>query len=158
VQSWTQLTDSASASLDTALGVALVPYYAPKHHARATRLLSGAITFDANNNQARFARAQIHQHAGEWAKARETFQQVLDLVPDDKLEMASTEEIGWCLVNEDKLEEGRDVLEDVAQRRTNKWVERGEKEGDDAAGRARVWYRLGRTEWMIYSELFRHIP
>lgn len=77
----------------------------------------------------------------------------MDLQPDEKLEMSSTEEVGWCLVNEGNLERGRDVLEEVAQRRTNAWIERGEKEGDDALGRARVWYRLGRTEWMINSKL-----
>lgn len=77
---------------------------------------------------------------------------MLDLSPGERLELSTTEEIGWCLVNEGKLDEGRDVLEDTAMRKLAKWEERGSKEGDDAFGRARGWYRLGQTEWMINSE------
>lgn len=135
------------ASLDTALGVACVPYYAPKHHTRATRLLDGVLKKDPNNTEARFARAQILQYASKWSEARKNFQILLDAGGDDKSTVSAKEEVGWCLVNENKLVEGRELLEQVVEVRDA----RKEQEGrdDEAFTRARAWWRLGRTEWMI---------
>lgn len=53
----------------------------------------------------------------------------------------------WCLVNEGKLEEGRDVLESVVEVRDTRKEQEGKD--DEVLQRARAWWRLGRTEWMI---------
>ncbi|WVR06249.1 hypothetical protein IAU60_003279 [Kwoniella sp. DSM 27419] len=135
------------ASLETNLGVALVPYFAPKHHTRATRLLSGVMKDFPENAEARFARAQIHQAAGQWAQARKQFQTLLDAGGDEKDIVAAREELGWCYVNEGELEKGREVLEEVVEVRDA----RHEKDGkdDEAFARARAWWRLGHTEWTL---------
>lgn len=65
------------------------------------------------------------------------------------MEISTTEEIGWCIVNEGRLEEGRNVLEEIVMRRVARWERDGSKEGEDAFGRARGWFRLGKTEWML---------
>lgn len=140
----------ARASLETALGVALVPYFSPKHHPRATRLLNAVLTAQPSNAEARFARAQIFQTAGNWREARKHFQQILDQGGEEKEMVAAREEVAWCLVNEGSLEEGRDILEGVVELRD----ERKETSGkdDEPYARARAWWRLGRTEWMIGGE------
>ncbi|RXK41621.1 hypothetical protein M231_01120 [Tremella mesenterica] len=137
-------------SIDTALGIALVPYYPPKHHARANRLLSDVLSQQMNNLEARFARARILQTEGRWAEAREEFQIMLDSGPEEREAVAAREEIGWCLVNEDKLSEGRDVLEEVVQLRETRKEQ--DSNDDEAYARARGWYRLGRCEWLIGDE------
>ncbi|WWD18361.1 hypothetical protein CI109_102811 [Kwoniella shandongensis] len=138
---------NVKASLDTVLGVALVPYFAPKHHTRATRLLTGVLKEYPDNSEARFARAQIYQAAGKWSEARKLFQMLLEAGGDEKDVVAAKEELAWCLVNEGKLEKGRDLLESVVETRDA----RAEQEGkdDEAYQRARAWWRLGQTEWMI---------
>lgn len=135
------------ASLDEALGVALVPYFPPKHHQRAARLLNGVLKTDPNNYEARFANAQILEAASDWAGAQEEFQKLLDHGGDDKQMTAAKEELGWCLVNQGKLTEGRDVLEEVVELRDTRKEQEGKD--DEAYPRARAWWRLGRTEWMI---------
>ncbi|OCF43903.1 superkiller protein 3 [Kwoniella heveanensis CBS 569] len=135
------------ASLDTDLGVALVPYFSPKHHPRATRLLDGVLKNFPENREARFARAQIHQAAGKWAYARKEFQTLLDADTDEKSTVAAREELGWCLVNEGELEKGRDVLEEVVAVRDAHYEKDGKD--DEAFPRARAWWRLGQTEWTI---------
>jgi superkiller protein 3 len=63
--------------------------------------------------------------------------------------VAAREEVAWCLVNEGGLEGGREILEAIVQERDEKWEADGKKEGQDALIRARAWWRLGRTEWLI---------
>lgn len=138
---------SVKASLDTALGVALVPYFPPKHHTRAARLLNGVLQTEATNVEARFARAQIFQTAQNWSEARRSFQMILDLGGDEKEMVAAREELAWCFVNEGRLEKGREILEEVVEMRDSRWEQSGKE--DEALPRARAWYRLGRTEWMI---------
>jgi superkiller protein 3 len=137
----------AMASLDEALGVALVPYYPPKHHQRASRLLNGVLKTEPSNYAARFAIGQILETAGDWAGAHDEFQRLLDQGGDDKEMTGAKEELGWCLVNQGKLTEGRDVLEEVVELRDTRKEEEGKD--DEAFVRARAWWRLGRTEWMI---------
>jgi superkiller protein 3 len=144
-------SSSVRASLDTALGVSLVPYYTPKHHPRALRLLNGVVSTEPSNTEARFARALISQSAEKWAEAREEFQHLLDVGGGDKDMVSAKEEVGWCLVNEGKLEEGRDILEEVVEKRDSR-NEAGASD-DEAFARARAWWRLGQTEWMIGGEL-----
>jgi len=134
-------------SLDEALGVALVPYYPPKHHERASRLLKGVLEAEPTDYEARFAVGQIAETAGEWEVARGHFQTLLDQGGSDREMVAAREELGWCLVNEGKLEEGRDVLESVVEIRDTRKEQEGKD--DEALQRARAWWRLGRTEWMI---------
>jgi len=64
--------------------------------------------------------------------------------------VTAKEEVGWCLVNEGKLEPGRDVLEKAVELRDARWEQEGKD--DEAMPRARAWWRLGRTEWMIGGE------
>ena len=137
-------------SLETALGVALVPYFPPKHHSRATRLLTGVIESEPANSEARFARAQILETAGDWSAARELFQFILDQGGEEREMVAAREEVAWCLVNEGKLSEGRDILEEVVEMRDSRWEQSGKE--DEALPRARAWWRLGKTEWMIGGE------
>lgn len=134
-------------SLDAALGVALVPYYPPKHHQRAQRLLTGVLEAEPNDYEAHFALGQIYETAEKWEKARAEYQTLLDLGGDEKQMVAAQEELGWCLVNEGKLEEGRDVLEKVVEIRDTRKEQ--ENTDDEKYPRARAWWRLGRTEWMI---------
>ena len=141
---------SVHASLDTVLAVALVPYFSPKHHSRATRLLNAVLKSQPTNVEARFARAQIFQAADNWAEARKHFQMISDAGGDEKGTLAAKEEVGWCWVNEDKLHKGREVLEDVVAIRDTRWEE--ERKDDEAMPRARAWWRLGRTEWMMGGE------
>ncbi len=129
------------------LGVALVPYFSPKHHPRAARLLNGVLKHQPENAEARFARAQIFQASGKWVEARKNFQILLDAGGEEKELIAAKDEIGWCLVNEGKLEPGRDVLEEVVEMRDARWEQEGKD--DEAMPRARAWWRLGQTEWMI---------
>ncbi|WVF69336.1 hypothetical protein IAT40_004112 [Kwoniella sp. CBS 6097] len=138
------------ASLDTDLGVALVPYFTPKHHPRATRLLDGVLKSFPESKEARFARAQIHQAAGKWAYARKEFQTLLDAGGDEKSTVAAQEELGWCLVNEGELEKGRDILEEVVAIRDARFEK--DRKDDEASPRARAWWRLGQTEWTIGDE------
>lgn len=134
-------------SLDAALGVALVPYYPPKHHQRAQRLLAGVLEAEPNDYEAHFALGQIFETAEQWEKARAEYQTLLDLGGDEKQMVAAQEELGWCLVNQGKLEEGRDVLEQVVEVRDTRKEQ--ENKDDEKYPRARAWWRLGRTEWMI---------
>lgn len=138
---------------DTALAVALVPYFAPKHHPQATRLLKGVLDAQPNNAEARFARAQIYEMAGNWQEAQKNFQHILDQGGEEKEMVAAKEELGWCLVNRGKLQEGREVLEEVVELRDSRKekLEEG-KEDDEAFARARAWWRLGQTEWKIGGE------
>ncbi|WVQ65903.1 uncharacterized protein L199_004081 [Kwoniella botswanensis] len=135
------------ASIDTTLGLACVPYFAPKHHPRAIRLLDGVLKSHPDNKEARFARAQIHQAAGQWSYARKEFQTLIDAGGDENDVVAAKEELGWCLVNEGELEKGREILEEVVEIRDARKEQDGKD--DEAYQRARAWYRLGRTEWMI---------
>jgi len=147
------LTASVRLSLDTALGVALVPYFPPKHHSRATRLLTGVIDAEPTNSEAKFARAQVLQTAGDWPAAKELFQSILDQGGDEREMVSAREEVAWCLVNEGKLTDGRSILEEVVEMRDSRWEESGKE--DEALPRARAWWRLGKTEWMIGGE---HVP
>ena len=140
---------SAKLSLDTALGVALVPYFAPKHHSQATRLLKGVLDAQPTNSEARFARAQISQDAGKWPEARKGFQYILDQGGEEKGMVAAKEELGWCFVNEGDLNKGRDLLEEVVEVRDRRAGELEGKEDEEAFARARAWWRLGQTEWRI---------
>lgn len=134
-------------SLDAALAVSLVPYYPPKHHERSARLLSGVLKSIPVDYEARFALGQIKQAASDWEGARAEFQTLLDQGGDEGQMVAAREELGWCLVNEGKLNEGRDVLEEVVEVRDTRKEQEGKD--DEANLRARAWWRLGRTEWMI---------
>ena len=140
---------SAKLSLDTALAVALVPYFAPKHHTQATRLLKGVLDAEPTNSEARFARAQISQEAGKWAEARKNFQYILDQGGEEKEMVAAKEELAWCFVNEGDLTKGRDLLEEVVEVRDRRASELDGKEDEEALARARAWWRLGQTEWRI---------
>jgi superkiller protein 3 len=131
------------------LAVALVPYFAPKHHAQATRLLKGVIDAQPSNFEARFARAQISQDAGKWSEARKNFQYILDQGGEEKEMVAAKEELGWCFVNEGDLNKGRDVLEEVMEIRQRRFEELDGKEDEEAFVRAKAWWRLGQTEWKI---------
>lgn len=131
------------------MGVALVPYYPPKHHVRAARILETVLKNRPTNNEARFARAQIYETAGQWSDARQHFEKIVQDGLNEKQRLDSKEEVGWCLVNEGKLEEGRDMLEEVIQVRDTKADK--EKEAE-ARERGRTWWRLGKTEWMIGGE------
>lgn len=137
---------SIRADLDTVLGVALVPHYPPKHHARAARILETVLKIHPTNNEARFARAQIYETAGQWSDARQHFEKIVQNGGSEKERLDSKEEVGWCLANEGKLEEGRDILEEVIEVRDTKTEK--EKEAE-ARERGRTWWRLGSTEWMI---------
>lgn len=134
-------------SLDAALGVALVPYYPPKHHQRAQRLLTTVLQSEPNDFDTHFALGQIFETAGKWEKARAEYQTLLDLGGDEKQMVSAREELGWCLVNEGKLEEGRDVLEHVVEVRDSRKEQ--EDKDDEKRPRARAWWRLGQTEWKI---------
>jgi superkiller protein 3 len=145
-------------SLDGQLGVALVPYYPPKHHERAARLLNGVLDAHPDDYAARFAVGEIAETAGEWAGARAHFQRLLDAGSADEREIvAAREEVGWCLVNEGDLEAGRDVLESVVELRDSHkeaaeaaaTAAHKEFKDDEAFARARAWWRLGRTEWEL---------
>jgi len=103
------------------------------------------------NAEARFARAQIFQAAENWVEARKNFQILLDAGGAEKDVVLAKEEIGWCLVNEGKLEKGRDVLEEVVETRDASWE--AEQKDEEAMPRARAWWRLGRTAWMIGGRL-----
>jgi superkiller protein 3 len=138
-------------SLDVDLGVALVQYYPPKHHSRASKLLSGVLSKDQADTHARFALGQILQAAAKWKEARGHFQIILDTGGDHKEVVAAQEEVGWCLVNEGNLTGGRDVLEQVVELRDTRVETEGKD--DEALARARAWWRLGHTEWMIGGEL-----
>jgi superkiller protein 3 len=72
---------------------------------------------------------------------------ILDLGGDEKEMVAAREELAWCFVNEGRLEKGREILEEVVEMRDSRWEQSGKE--DEALPRARAWYRLGRTEWMI---------
>jgi hypothetical protein len=78
---------------------------------------------------------------------------ILDQGGEEHEVVAAKEEVGWCLVNEGQLNEGREILEEVVQLRDTKWEESGKE--DEALPRARAWWRLGRVEWMIGGELKR---
>jgi superkiller protein 3 len=85
--------------------------------------------------------------AGDWLSARELFQSILDQGGEEREMVAAREEVAWCLVNEGKLAEGRDILESVVEMRDSRWEQSGKE--DEALPRARAWWRLGKTEWMI---------
>ena len=69
---------------------------------------------------------------------------------DEREMVAAREELGWCFVSEGKLEQGREMLEEVVEMRDSRWKQGGKE--DEALPRARAWWRLGRTEWMIGGE------
>ena len=132
----------ANTALETCLGVALVHFYPPKHHLRATRLLNGVLDFDPADVAARMGRGRILQAAGDWDAARNEFQTVMDATGN----VEAQEEVGWCLVKDGKVEEGREVLETVVELRDTKAEENG---GGEEKDRARAWWRLGMAEWTL---------
>ena len=170
-------TQRVRTALDAALGVSLVHYFPPKHHSRASNLLNAVLKVQPVNSEARFARGQIFETAGNWSEAKKNFEMILNVTEPDQSEaqqiqdaadlviskdaeedkrltrsiVGAKEEIGWCLVNEGKLEKGREVLEEVVELRDTRH-EQGGKE-DEALARARAWWRLGRAEWMIGGQL-----
>ena len=87
------LTSRCKLSLDTALGVALVPYFSPKHHPRATRLLNGVLQDEPTNTEARFARALLRAnfapratHLGTRLGARGALAEAVTVVDDAEVE------------------------------------------------------------------------
>ncbi|KAL7425055.1 Superkiller protein 3 [Cryptotrichosporon argae] len=133
-------------SADQALAVALVPYFAPKHHARADRLLKGVLKAQPENYEARFTRSQIFQAAGNWVEARKGFQLLVGKGTEAE-SLAAQEEVAWCLDNEGKLQDARAMLLDVVKAVRDAAPEKqGEEEKQDPVG-ARTWWRLGQAEW-----------
>lgn len=116
---------------------------------RATRLLDGVLAFDPTDIPARMGRGRILQAANDWEAARTEFQSVVDIAGDAAVGIEAKEEVGWCLVKEKKIEEGREVLETVVELRDTRAEETG---GGEEKDRARAWWRLGMAEWALGGE------
>lgn len=142
------------ASFDVYLGTGLVHYFSPKHHPRALKLLEGVLQLDPNAITCLMGRGSIFQAQGEYAAARKDFQRVLNLETAGASEdqpfagsdaaLKAGEEIGWCLVKEDSLQDGKVVLEKVATALEN-------LPGQEVAA-SRVEWRIGVVEWEMGGE------
>jgi superkiller protein 3 len=144
---------SARAALDVILGTALVHYYAPKHHPRALQLLDGVLKQNPKATACLMGKGYIFLGESRFSEAREQFEQALEIerakrLSEDQvrsdLDLEATECVGWSMIKEGRLEEGRQMLLDMVE-----VLDRDEARNQDSA---RVWTRIGQAEWQMGGE------
>ncbi|KAJ9117523.1 hypothetical protein QFC22_004373 [Naganishia vaughanmartiniae] len=136
------------AALDVTLGTALVHYFAPKHHPRALQLLDGVLKQNPKATACMMGKGYIFLADDKFSEARTQFADALEVEqekrkdveqPLSNLELEAKENVGWCLIKEGLLKEGRTQLMGVVE-----VLDADESRGQDAA---RVWTRIGQAEW-----------
>lgn len=147
------LCNSARAALDVTLGSALVHFFAPKHHPRAMQLLNGVIKQNPKATACLMGKGYIFLGEGRFTEAREQFEAALEIerskriVADQAmsiLELEATECVGWSMIKESRLQEGRSKLLEVVD-----VLDKDESRNQDSA---RVWTRIGHAEWEMQSQ------
>jgi superkiller protein 3 len=87
---------------------------------------------------------------GRFSEAREQFEQALQIerakrVSEDQvrssLDLEATECVGWSMIKEGRLEEGREMLLEMVE-----VLDKDESRNQDSA---RVWTRIGQAEWQM---------
>ncbi|KAJ9098148.1 hypothetical protein QFC21_004477 [Naganishia friedmannii] len=141
------------AALDVTLGTALVHYFAPKHHPRALQLLDGVLKQNPKATACFMGKGYIFLADDKFSDARTQFAEALEVEqakrkdteePSSGLELEAKENVGWCLIKEGLLEDGKAQLMDVVE-----VLDADESRGQDAA---RVWTRIGQAEWGMGGE------
>lgn len=143
----------ARAALDVTLGSALVHFFAPKHHPRALQLLDGVLKQNPKATACLMGKGYIFLGEGRFSEAREQFENALQvergkrIVADQapsNLELEATECVGWSMIKEGRLEEGRVKLLEVVD-----VLDKDDSRNQDSA---RVWTRIGQAEWEMQGE------
>jgi superkiller protein 3 len=90
---------------------------------------------------------------GRYSEAREQFELALDIEKSKYLavdqaisnvELEATECVGWSMIKEGRLEEGRSKLMEVVD-----VLDKDESRNQDSA---RVWTRIGQAEWEMQGK------
>lgn len=132
------------------LGTALVHYFAPKHHPRALQLLDGVLKQNPKATACLMGKGYVFLGEGRFSEAREQFEQALEIerakrVSEDQvrssLDLEATECVGWSMIKEGRLEEGREMLLEMVE-----VLDKDESRNQDSA---RVWTRIGQAEWQM---------
>lgn len=143
---------------------ALTHLHPPQHHARASRLVDGALGADPSDIDTLLAKAYIEQSSFRWQSARSVFETVRNVVASQdtggyrnrvqRILSLSTDpdqeawiEIAWCDVNLGNLEQAKQEMEAILER-----VDPISYEGATAELRAKLWWRLGRCLWLMDGE------
>ncbi|KAF8513017.1 TPR-like protein [Hysterangium stoloniferum] len=127
-------------AFQTVLAVSLVKYFPPKHHARASTILSEVFSQDPENIPSLIAQGSIFQHKYEWTNAEAIFQTVARLNPDHETKLMAWGERAWCIVQQtERIHEGINELKSV--------LETLDREEGKPEEKARAWWRLGKSLW-----------
>lgn len=141
---------SARAALDVTLGTALVHYYAPKHHPRALQLLDGVLKQNPKATACLMGKGYVFLGESRFSEAREQFEKALEIEKTKRvaadlvrsnLDLEATECVGWSMIKEGRLEEGRKLLLETVD-----ILDQDESRNQDSA---RVWTRIGQAEWQM---------
>ncbi|KAJ9092721.1 hypothetical protein QFC19_008646 [Naganishia cerealis] len=141
------------AALDITLGTSLVHYFAPKHHPRALQLLDGVLKQNPKATACLMGKGYIFLGEDKFSDARKQFEHALEVEvakrrdadqPLSNSELEAKENVGWCMIKEGLLEEGRAQLLEVV----------GVFDNDEARNQdaARLWTRIGQAEWEMEGE------
>jgi superkiller protein 3 len=97
---------------------------------------------DPSNILCLMGRGYILQHSKRWPEARELFERVAELLPDDLDDgLRAREEEAWCKLQMDEAEVAQEALKDVL-------VTLDSLEGRNE-DKARCWWRYGRSHWAL---------
>jgi superkiller protein 3 len=127
-----------------------VHYFAPKHHPRALQLLDGVLEQNPKATACLMGKGYIYLADDQFADARTQFERALqaeqakrgdrtEQQPLSSVELEARENVGWCLIKQGLLEEGKEQLMQVVE-----VLDADESRAQDAA---RVWTRIGQAEW-----------
>lgn len=131
---------SVQRAFDVKLSVALVHFFPPKHHARVLRIIGRVLAEDPDNISCLLSKGYVLQAAGKWEEAQTNFSRVVHLQPGDELiSLEAREELSWCAVARNRLEDGAKGLTEVIEAL-------GQHERNESS-KARATWRLGRCLW-----------
>jgi superkiller protein 3 len=135
------------------LGSALVHFFAPKHHPRALQLLDGVLKQNPKATACLLGKGYVFLGEGRYSEAREQFELALEIEKSKHLavdqamsnvELEATECVGWSMIKEGRLEEGRSKLMEVVD-----VLDKDDSRNQDSA---RVWTRIGQAEWEMQGK------
>lgn len=117
------------------------------------QLLDGVIKQNPKATACLMGKGYIFLGEGRFTEAREQFEAALEIerskriVADQamsNLELEATECVGWSMIKESRLEEGRSKLLEVVD-----VLDEDESRNQDSA---RVWTRIGHAEWEMQGQ------
>ena len=138
-------------AFNVVLSTSLVHLFPPKHHTRALRIIDDVLSQDRENIACLMGRGFIMQSANKWSDARDLFECVAVLIPDDEEDgLRAKEEAAWCQAELGDLLSARSAL----QRFTGILDALDNRDLD----KARCWWRLGKCCWKLIGYLCVSYP